>query len=515
MKKSKKYLALALAALMTVSSFTGCGSKEEGSKSSGNKTEIEISYWNSGLGTDWLDAMIDAFEDKYPDYKVKYNATASDSATVAAFGKEGADTTDLYLATTRYAADLTESLDDVLDTTVEGESKSIREKFNSSYLDLEKTEDGSIHELTYGGGSLGFVYNTKLFEQAGIDTLPRTTDELVKVCDTLYTNDITPLCHFKGTSYLYYISDAWRLQYDGMDYILNNFYSCTDENGKSPSKDALTKQDGRYEVLKVFEKLITPDYVLAGSNTQEITSMQTKFLQGSCAMMITGAWAANEMSSVGKMDDFSVMKTPVVSSITDKLTTVTKEKELRAVISAIDAVTDGEKDITEYQDGENYLVDDLSVSAEDWEYIRKARNTTPANYAGETLFIPTYAEEKEGAKKFLTFLYSDEGYRIYTDYLHISLPLSLDNGEIDTTEWNDFEASMYELTNKTEQIASSYIKSEHRIFYAGGAQAYGSSFGNFCANNAADRLTADSAWEATLNRIENEYEKTWLANIGE
>lgn len=118
-------------------------------------------------------------------------------------------------------------------------------------------------------------------------------------------------------------------------------------------------------------------------------------------MMITGSWIANEMKGAGSTDDFDLMKTPVISSITDKLTTVKKESELRKVITAIDAVTDGEKDIAEYQDGENYKVDGLSVSAADWTYIRLARNSIASNYSGEGMFIPTYSNAKEGAKQFM------------------------------------------------------------------------------------------------------------------
>lgn len=302
-----------------------------------------------------------------------------------------------------------------------------------------------------------------------------------------------------------------------MDYFVNNFYGCTDENGKSPSKDVFTKEDGRLEVIKVCEKVITPNYVLQGSNTQGITVMQTKFLQGEAAMMVTGAWVANEMRSVGKMDDFTVMKTPVISSITDKLTTVKKEKDLRTVISAVDAVTDGKKDLAEYQDGDNYLIDGLSVSAVDWEYIRKARNTEPTNFAGESMFIPKYSNAKEGAKEFVKFLYSDEGYKVYADTLHITLPTALDSGELDTSDWNSFEKTMYKLSNSMEQNATSYLKSKHPIFWVGGAAEYGASgvFGKFCANNEKDRLNAETAWKQVLKEIDTYYETSWVANLGE
>lgn len=514
MNKWKKFLAVTLTVTLGASCFVGCGSKKEGGNST---TDIEIAYWNSGLGTDWLDAVIAAFEEKYPEYNVTYSDNPSNTAVVAAFRNESSDTVDIYMATKEYDTEYLEPLDDVLDSTVDGESKTIREKVDSSYLDLEKAADGKVYQLTYGGGAMGFVYNKELFEEAGVRTLPRTTDELAAVCDTLAAADITPICHYASTGYWEYMTEAWFAQYNGMDYYTNHFYACTDENGTSPSKEIFTEQDGRYEAMKACEKIITPNYVLSGSNTNDHVTMQTMFLQGEAAMMINGSWLANEMASVGSVDAFSVMKTPVISSIMDQLTTVKKETDLRKLITAIDAVTDGQKDIAEYQDGENYNVDGVSVSAADWEYVRKARNTVPSNFAGETMFIPTYSNAKEGAKEFIKFMYSDEGYKVYTDTLHMGLPLGMSEGEIDTSEWNAYEAAIYDLLLKAEQQPNEYIMSKHPIFYEGGARSYANYVfvPKFCSNNAADRLSASQAWEEMVKNVNNDYENNWLSNISE
>lgn len=515
MRQLKRFLAVCLAAVLGTSCLAGCGGTGNNGKE-GSSTEIEIAYWHSGLGTDWLDNMIAAFEDKYPEYHVKVKSSADFNAVKAPFGNETTDTIDLYMANAEYNHEYSEPLNDVLESIAEGESKTIREKLDPAYLEMEIAADGNFYELTYGGGAFGIVYNKKLFEQAGVRNIPRTTNELVNVCDSLYAAGIVPHCHFKNASYWYYISDVWRMQYDGKDYFVNNFYKCTDENGKSPSKEVFTKKDGRYEVLKVLEKVITQNYTLSGSNTHEMTTMQTKFLQGECAMMVTGSWIANEMKSTGEMDDFTVMKTPVISSVIDKLTTVTSDAELRTVISAVDAVTDGEKKLSEYQDGENYKIDDLSVSAADWDYIYKARNTVSTNYAGETMFIPTYSNAKEGAKKFVRFMYSDEGYRIYTDTLHMPLPMTKDSGELDTSKWSDFEKAELHLIETTVQSATSSIKSQHPIFYLGGAEAYAKEalFDKFCAKNPADRLTATQAWEKLMEKVDQYYDN-WLINMGE
>ena len=152
-KKIKKLLATTLVVMLIATCFAGCGNKDGGS--GGSKSDIEINYWNSGLGTKWLDAVIEAFEEEHPEYNVTYTATADAASTVAPFGIEDTDTIDLYLALKLYDFDHMEPLDDVLNATPEGESKTIGEKFDSNYLQFEKAQDGKCYTLTYGGGISG------------------------------------------------------------------------------------------------------------------------------------------------------------------------------------------------------------------------------------------------------------------------------------------------------------------------------------------------------------------------
>ena len=508
----KKIIALICTFIFAVSSVVGCGNggSETSKKEGGNsETDIEIGYWRSGLGTAWLDAMIAAFEEKYPQYNVYYNESASPTAVVASYGND-IDTTDLYMCLKEYETSQMEPLNDLLGQAVNGESKTLGEKISPSYLELEKDRDGNIYQLTYGGGVLEIMYNSEMFEDAGIKEEPRTTKELTEACDTLFNSGYVPLCHFNPAGYWEFISEAWFEQYNGMDYYMNTFYS-----PEEPSIDVLKEKDGRYEALKVYESIITSDYVVSGSNSKAHTIVQTEFLNGSAAMMVNGSWMAYEMSSVDSVDNFKTMRTPVISSITDKLTTVKKESELRKVISAIDSILDGEKDIEEYKSGEGYHVDGLDVSAADWDYVYAARTTIASNYSGESMYIPNYATAKEGAKEFIKFMYSDEGYKIYTGELHLALPLSLSEGELDTSEWSAFEIEQYKLLNEATQIATDYIMRKHDIFAVGGAKSYaGYTYINkFCSNNSSDKQNADEVWESVLKLIDSKYEDDWLANI--
>lgn len=336
----------------------------------------------------------------------------------------------------------------------------------------------------------------------------------------LKSSGYTPFIHFTTTGYWDWMIDAFFCQYDGFDYLINNFYACTDESGNSPSKEVFIKKDGRYETLAALEKLITPEYVFSGSNSTDHTSAQTQFLNGSASMMVNGSWLASEMESVGGIEKFKMMRMPVLSAIVDKLTTVKSESDLRKVITAVDKVADGEKQLNEYQSGDGYSVDGLTVSAADWDAIYAARFTLPNNYSCENAYIPNYSTSKEGAKQFLSFLYSDEGYSIYTDTLKVPMPLELSDGSsIDTKDWNTFQKSQVELLEDAVQMPNAYSASRHRIFIDGGvggglATVVGENYVSaFCATNPEDRKTVDQLWDKVVQKVNDNYEKVWLENI--
>lgn len=509
----RKIFGVLLAGMMALS-LVACG-EEKNDKIGNAATDIEIKYWNSGLGSDWLDAMIAAFEAENPEYNVKYTASADAMSVQASYGLEDVDSVDLYMGLRNYDTRYMEPLNDVLDTKAYGDSKTIKEKFSEKYLKLEQAQDGNYYAITYGGGVVTLVYNKKMFEQAGITQLPRTTGELNVVCDQLHRASLVPLAHFVNGGYWEFVSEVWFAQASGMDYYLNNFYACTDETGESPSKEVLLSKDGRYDVLKAYEQFIIPEYIMDGSNTTDHVVVQTKFLNGGAAMMANGSWLANEMKTIKETDDFGVMRLPVISSITERTKTIKSETVLRLVISAIDDVTDGVKDISEFEKGNGFEVDGNKISAEDWEIIRQARNMVAANYSGEGAYIPTYSSAKDGAKEFLKFMYSDKGYKVYTDSLHLAMPMSFCEGSVDTTDWSSYEAAQYHLLQTSDSIASFYIAGKHRIFTDGGATSFpfNTYIQRMCSKNASDRVDAEKAWNELVKLVEDNYEVNWLANI--
>ena len=79
----KRWISMILAGVLAAGCLVGCGSGEDKKKGT-SASDIEISYQHVGLGKEWLDALIEAFNKKYPEYNVYYNATASSAAATAA-----------------------------------------------------------------------------------------------------------------------------------------------------------------------------------------------------------------------------------------------------------------------------------------------------------------------------------------------------------------------------------------------------------------------------------------------
>lgn len=492
----KKCLAIVIVSIMVISNIVGCAEKTDGGKKKGKQTEIQVVLLTQ-LGTNWFDAIVEKFEEKYPEYKIAYVGVDSTTAMKATYGLEDTDVYDLYVGTKIADVTYMEPLNDILETTVKGESKTIGEKFNPAYLAMEEY-NGNYYMLTCGGGHYGFMYNKNLFQQAGIEELPRTTNELAMTCDMLADENIIPLCHFNSDGYYKYINEVWWAQYDGVE-AWKDFYN-------NPTKEKMTTQDGRYEVLKVHEQINTPDNVWLGSNSASGRAAGEQFWDGKCAITV-GSGSFNER--------FGVMKTPVISSIIDKLTSVKTERVLRDLITAIDAVTEGTESEDTYKEGDHYLVNGKSVDATDWNRVKEARNMLPISYGGHSVFVPTYSDEKEGAKKFITFLYSDEGYQTYLDVTGSPLPLTLSNGGIDSSQWDVTRKENAARLEQAEALVSYITMAKHEIFLAGGADPFCNYLmvANMSAQSEQSRKNAREVWDIITTQIEEKYEKSWMASV--
>jgi ABC-type glycerol-3-phosphate transport system substrate-binding protein len=243
--------------------------------------------------------------------------------------------------------------------------------------------------------------------------------------------------------------------------------------------------------MDVMEQIITPGFVFNGSNALVFTDAQTYFLNDRAAMMVNGSWMINEMKvHLNEKQDFSMMPTPVISSIIEKVPdrSISNDKELSALITAIDNANS---------------VDDVALSGKgyevtkaDLERVFDARHVMHSNFNEHGMIIPKYAVAKEGAKKFIQYFYSDENIKMYHNVTHMTIPIQYSDGSaVDTTGWRDWEIQQQKFTDKNMTFFDQNANTS-KLFTAGGCQFYGGVdfISAFCNPDSGQRLSSEKAW---------------------
>lgn len=168
MKKEqfKKVTAIAIAAVMSVSMLTSCGSDSK-TKTADGKTIITVGNWpqKDGVDKDNMEETKAKFEAANPDVEVQPDAWKFEMQSF--YAKAAGGKLPIVYATnfteasaiieSGYSADLTAAL----------EKYELSDKFNKDIISL-LTKDGKIYAFPYAAYAFGLAYNVDLMEQAGL-----------------------------------------------------------------------------------------------------------------------------------------------------------------------------------------------------------------------------------------------------------------------------------------------------------------------------------------------------------
>lgn len=483
----KKKLSAVLAAIMCVTcaaTFTGCGKTKVDTD-----THIEIYSYQAGFGTEWITAAADKFIAKKAAEGVTvtfdiWGDSAKQQRTLIAAGPK-TNTVDLFITggaggnsiakegdqVLAGYDNVVEPLDDVYATVMEN-GLTFEQKMIPTAIPYKI--DGHYYDVPWSKTFGGLLYNKTLFDQIGIAS-PQTTDDLVAACETiknyyaasnankLPADKVTPFVFSAPTGYWNYLRDTWWTQYEGGENITNFFNGISiDEDGNMSRSKEIFRQTGRLRALEVLDKLINRESGNSHENvnTATFTEAQAGMILGKGLMIPNGDWFENEMKSVADEDpnhyDIRAMKSPVISSITEKCEVVKTEAVLKKVIAAVDKEDDGEsRDLSAITEIDT-TTDEFKA---DYERIQTARHTYTSS-VNQTMFIPVYATAKDLAKEFMVYLASDEGLATYIDNTSGNqMPFRYDI-EGDTERWNNlsiFQKDLYEK-RKTGVYYSDYAK---------------------------------------------------------
>ena len=500
MKKTiAKLITILLASFIAVTAFVGCGKKKQAANTS---TDIEIYLWKSGVGDKFLKEIIAGFEAKHPEYNVTLEAKSNGDYinTMLPLGPEQ-NTIDLFFVSkgsdyNKYCA----TLDDVLLSKNEGESKTIGEKIGNDRLQYLVDKDGRYYNLSYYGGFGFLCYNADIIDGVNY-AVPKTTDELYTLSMDLYSDGITPFIHFTDGGYWYYLYEIWQVQYFGVENMLDIYVN--------PTLEKVTDDGiGIKQTMEAMEKLISSTgMVYNGSNSIDFTSAQTLFIEGKAAMMANGSWMENEMREnyAEGSKNFATMKTPVISSIRDHCPTIGSDAELSALIDAIDLNSPA---LT----GTGY-----EVSKADYDRVYAARNLMYNNFNAHTICIPKYSAAIEGAKEFVKYFFSDEAMISYCNAVH-SRPQADFSGNVtvNTSSWSKWAKQQDELYSTVKTYVRGTVNASE-LYSAGGLNLFGEYDKKLVkflsSNNPADKKTAAQMWDAIKTKHNNGW-TTYLRNAG-
>lgn len=532
----KKFIVLVLtgivAAWMLVSS--GCVKKV-----SNDENTLELFTVEAGYGKDWLNQAAALFSkqewvrEKYPELQVVVTSSYDTGAGITRVSSGGnANTADLVFSTqpgsahysktdesgNYYYADLTE----IYESEVPGENVKFKNKMIPKiYQEYQsRRADGTpgYFGIPWINGFMGICINkTAIANNLGADyVLPKTTDKLVEMCKDLKLKGI--YANFPTSNYWHSMFVVWWAQYEGIENY-TDFWNGVDENGEYTAQIFL--QQGRLESLSVLENLLlrSHGYWHPKATSADYTTAQAFLFQGEVAMQANGDWIEKEMETVKPNGELTMMKTPVISAITDKCSSVVSDEELEFVVGEVDK--QDENASYGYADAAAAFQNKFNkeLKEDDFILIKNARSMM-YRLEGHDVYLPAYATAIEPAKDFLRFLATDTAIETLMEYTGGVSPYLYDVQVKNPSLYNSFSTMQQDHIDHMKNGIQIPSFSSFPLNYYGGLLPLTQNAdisGKFMSQNEADRNNAYGIYMGEYNYFHENGEtlyKAILKNAG-
>jgi len=498
MKLWKKVLAVACALSLICGTMAGCGSKEQGVDNSvEDKKNLKIMIYAKGYGSEWLQAMKEAFEAKNKGITVEIMLVTSPESLNLDIKNPNSDT-DLYFNISESGGhSLMDSyknyynggqamrdLTYLMDTEIPGEGVTLGDKMNSSLKkvyqvdgrETEDTSDDTYYFLPYVTSTMGLYYNETVIDNAlgkGNWSVPNTSDELVALCEQLKEKGCCIMLPSTLDQWSYSVFAAWWAQHEGYDNYMK-FYrgiGYNESKGREEQNSSLIfQQPGRLEALKATHDVLDYEKGYVLPNTAEITitnlnEYQSRFTiaKNKYAFYPCGDWLLQELAShstVASDSTIKMMKTPVISSIIDSVDSYSGNKDKRLPNITTDEML---SQVVNYVDGKGELP--AGVTEEEVEIVRQARAMIGTRSIIHMVYAPEFSNAKALADQFLLFMASDEGIQVMKDSCVGGFaPYNYEYSNLEGTA-----ESIYEVSKDAVYVTDF---TNHELFYRGGISGF-------------------------------------------
>lgn len=319
MKKLSK-IVLTVTMIASLLTVMGC-SKKEGttnkSSSAVKYTDIELGKTDTDLTatikmlthrTDMLNdeysgktfaAYLAEFNKLYPNIKVEIEGI-TDYASVALLRLQGGDWGDIMMIPALDKKDLGTYF--LPFGTVEEMDNQI--KFASQWA-----YDGICYGVPTTGNAQGVLYNKKVFEKAGITSIPKTTAEFISALEAIKEKtDAIPLY----TNYAAgWTMGAWDAYLGGSATGSADYMNNTLIHEKNPFRN-YGDDTHAYAVYKVLYDATAKDLIEDDYTTTDWEGCKGMINRGEIGTMVLGSWAFTQMQGAGpNPDDIGYMSFPI------------------------------------------------------------------------------------------------------------------------------------------------------------------------------------------------------------
>ena len=312
----KKITSLFLAVAIAGTLATGCGSKDNTSDSTAQKSanaapvvsnsteikgEITFSSHRTDLQNTILPQFVADFNKKYPNVKVNIE-TIKDYESAMKVKMSSNDVPDVWTVKNGYY-----TKDQLAKYNIPLDGYEFTKDF--LYGDVFSGSDGKIYALSQGANAVGVVYNKKIFAELGI-SVPKTLDEMIAAGKKITASGRVGL----GTS----AKAGWPLQYYWMD-IANTIAGDKNYRNTLAAKDAPFTADSpmvkAFTLLKTFKDAGILEKDPLSSDWEPI---KKDFRDSKVGMMILGPWFIPQALDPLTLDDVGFFPLPYDNENTTK-----------------------------------------------------------------------------------------------------------------------------------------------------------------------------------------------------
>lgn len=319
----------------------------------------------------------------------------------------------------------------------------ISERLSSDYVPFLRADNGKMYGFTWAQTSAGLVVNTKKLEAYGITEMPRTTNELFAIFETVLNGidgviegsaktKTYPLTYNLNadqggaTTYNTCAYEQWLAQYDLQAFNEFNRMQTMDENGEWQDMTEgwrVFENENIKPVLETSFQFMDKKYAAPGSGdtTKKLDQIQSLVMkdvlnkkgnpQVNAIFMLNGDWFLNEVkSSYGDyLNDIAFINVPVISSLGVEIFSKygLSDAECDEVLSYVCKQVDENKtvdEIVELLKTEKQLTADKA----DVQRVATARGLCFARGIEHLAFIPKGCTKKDIAAKVLRMMASDD-----------------------------------------------------------------------------------------------------------